>query len=276
MRKGSCSRPGPRSPTGCWSSASGICGRSWLSMRPITTDVAPIAAVSSARPAPTTLPPTCPRSESSVGPSLVASSANTSEPPKSPGQDWWPSSGTPQGPLPVTGGRPGRERIGHRGPPSGPGAARRLGRGSVASHPQRRRCDRSGTSGPASGGRTGGTRLPADLATGAGRAQELPVTSRLQRALHRPDDYPCQGASGSVNRCFCPDAVRHVSVTIAIQRPAAAHRDTRRDISQTPRAPENPQATGRFRWWWQVLGSNQRRLSRRFYRETAVSLTVRL
>jgi hypothetical protein len=29
---------------------------------------------------------------------------------------------------------------------------------------------------------------------------------------------------------------------------------------------ENSQLAGRFRWWWQVLGSNQRRLSRRFYR----------
>jgi hypothetical protein len=42
-------------------------------------------------------PPADPRSESSAGPSLVALSANTSEPPESPGQDWWPSSGTPQG-----------------------------------------------------------------------------------------------------------------------------------------------------------------------------------
>jgi hypothetical protein len=44
------------------------------------------------------LPPdmTSPRSGSSAGPSLAVSSANTSEPPKSPGQDWWPSSGTPQ------------------------------------------------------------------------------------------------------------------------------------------------------------------------------------
>jgi hypothetical protein len=30
------------------------------------------------------------------------------------------------------------------------------------------------------------------------------------------------------------------------------------------------QARGYLRWWWQVLGSNQRRLSRRFYSETAV------
>ena len=35
----------------------------------------------------------------------------------------------------------------------------------------------------------------------------------------------------------------------------------------TAREPEKSQATGRFRRWWQVLGSNQRRLSRRFYRE---------
>jgi hypothetical protein len=30
--------------------------------------------------------------------------------------------------------------------------------------------------------------------------------------------------------------------------------------------PEISQATAHFRRWWQVLGSNQRRLSRRFYR----------
>src|SRR4029453_18434969 len=29
--------------------------------------------------------------------------------------------------------------------------------------------------------------------------------------------------------------------------------------------PPYPQVRPRFRWWWQVLGSNQRRLSRRFY-----------
>ncbi len=63
---------------------------------PITTDVVPIAAASSTRPGPATRPPASPRSESSVGPSLAAVSANTSDPPKNPGQDWWPSSGTPQ------------------------------------------------------------------------------------------------------------------------------------------------------------------------------------
>jgi len=43
----------------------------------------PIAAASSARPGPTTLPPTSPRSRSSVCPSSAASSTNTSEPHKS-------------------------------------------------------------------------------------------------------------------------------------------------------------------------------------------------
>jgi hypothetical protein len=73
-------------------------------------------------------------------------------------------------------------------------------------------------------------------------------------------------ASGSVNRSSSPESVRHMSVTTAMQGLTAAHHDTRRDKSKTARAPGYAQATGRFRWWWQVLGSNQRRLSRRFYR----------
>jgi len=44
---------------------------------------------------------------------------------------------------------------------------------------------------------------------------------------------------------------------------------TPRDKAKTARIAENSQLAGRFRrWWqvlWQVLGSNQRRLSRRFY-----------
>ena len=57
----------------------------------------PIAAASSARPGPTTLSRTSPGSGSSVGPSSAASSTSTSEPHRKPGQDQWPSSGTPQG-----------------------------------------------------------------------------------------------------------------------------------------------------------------------------------
>ena len=72
-------------------------------------------------------------------------------------------------------------------------------------------------------------------------------------------------ASGSADRSFGPDAVRHMSVTIATPCPTAAHDDTRRDQKETARRAAFPQRAGRFRRWWQVLGSNQRRLSRRFY-----------
>ena len=49
-------------------------------------DAAPIAAASCTRPGPATLPPASPRSGSSAGLSLAASSANTSELPERPGQ----------------------------------------------------------------------------------------------------------------------------------------------------------------------------------------------
>jgi hypothetical protein len=65
----------------------------WLSMRPTTTGAAHIAVATFARPGRTTLPLTSPRSGSSASPSLAASSANMNESSKSPGQDWWPSSG---------------------------------------------------------------------------------------------------------------------------------------------------------------------------------------
>jgi len=55
-------------------------------------------------------------------------------------------------------------------------------------------------------------------------------------------------------------------VNTAIHRPAVTHADTWRDKKETARLAENSQLAGRFRRVWQVLGSNQRRLSRRFYR----------
>jgi hypothetical protein len=58
------------------------------------------------------------------------------------------------------------------------------------------------------------------------------------------------------------------SVDTATQWPAVTHGDTRRGREETARIAENPQLAGRFRRWWQVLqvlGSNQRRLSRQFY-----------
>jgi hypothetical protein len=72
-QKGSCSPPGTMSPTGCSSSASGICGQSWPSTRPITTGGDPTAAASFARPGRITRSRTFQRSESSVGPSSAAS-----------------------------------------------------------------------------------------------------------------------------------------------------------------------------------------------------------
>ena len=68
------------------------------------------------------------------------------------------------------------------------------------------------------------------------------------------------------HRSFRPDAVRYTSVTTATHRPAVTHPDTWRDKEKTARRAAFPQQAGRFRRWWQVLGSNQRRLSRRFYR----------
>ena len=56
-----------------------------------------------------------------------------------------------------------------------------------------------------------------------------------------------------------------MSVTTAMHRPIVTHPDTWRDRKETARRAAFPQPGGRFRRWWQVLGSNQRRLSRRFY-----------
>src|ERR1017187_7513657 len=78
------------------------------------------------------------------------------------------------------------------------------------------------------------------------------VAVRGSRRLHRPS--------------WRPDAVRYMSVDTATQRSTALQGDTRWDGEETARIAENPQLSGRFPRVWQVLGSNQRRLSRRFYR----------
>jgi hypothetical protein len=62
------------------------------------------------------------------------------------------------------------------------------------------------------------------------------------------------------------DAVRYTSVDTATHRPAVTRPDTRRDKKKTARRSRFRSRGGRFRRLWQVLGSNQRRLSRRFYR----------
>jgi hypothetical protein len=67
-------------------------------------------------------------------------------------------------------------------------------------------------------------------------------------------------------RVMIADAVRYMSVDSCREPDSAGLRWTTPAIHNLAREPENAQATGRFRRWWQVLGSNQRRLSRRFYR----------
>src|SRR5487761_275337 len=58
--------------------------------------------------------------------------------------------------------------------------------------------------------------------------------------------------------------VRYVSVDTATRGSTALQGDTCRDREETARIAEKSQLAGHFRRWWQVLGSNQRRLSRRF------------
>jgi hypothetical protein len=91
-----------------------------------------------------------------------------------------------------------------------------------------------------------------------------------RRATDGPPGQPVRGrpwkADGAHRPSWRPDAVRYMSVDTATRRSTALHDDTRRDKKETARIAENPQLSGRFRRWWQVLGSNQRRLSRRFYR----------
>src|ERR1039457_7696442 len=73
-------------------------------------------------------------------------------------------------------------------------------------------------------------------------------------------------ADGAHRPSWRPDAVRYMSVDTATQRSTALQGDTPRDKKETARIAENSQLAGRFPRVWQVLGSNQRRLSLRFYR----------
>ncbi len=73
-------------------------------------------------------------------------------------------------------------------------------------------------------------------------------------------------ADGAHRPSQSTNPVRHASVDTATHRLTVTHHDARRDKKETARLAENSQLAGRFTRWWQVLGSNQRRLSRRFYR----------
>jgi hypothetical protein len=76
---------------------------------------------------------------------------------------------------------------------------------------------------------------------------------RLERSGH-PDRVHDRGR--------CPLYVRAQLDTVGL---SWTQRDLVR-LKATAREAGKTQLTGYFRWWWQVLGSNQRRLSRRFYR----------
>ena len=97
--------------------------------------------------------------------------------------------------------------------------------------------------------------------------------TRLRGALKQPVRGRPWKTSGYTDRASGTRPVRHASVDTATSRSAALQGDTRRDREETPRQHEISQLAGRFRRWWQVMGSNHRRLSRRF---TALSCYSRL
>src|ERR1035441_8356441 len=74
-------------------------------------------------------------------------------------------------------------------------------------------------------------------------------------------------ADGAHRPSWRPDAVRYMSVDTATQRSTALQGDTPGEKKETARIAENSQLAGRFPRVWQVLGSNQRRLSLRFRSE---------
>jgi len=92
---------------------------------------------------------------------------------------------------------------------------------------------------------------------GAGRART--------RRCPSPSVAVRKTADGAHRPSWDTNSVRYTSVDTATQRSTARQDDTRRDRAETARIAENSQLAGRLRRWWQVLGSNQRRLSRRFY-----------
>src|ERR1039458_8093212 len=63
------------------------------------------------------------------------------------------------------------------------------------------------------------------------------------------------------------DAVRYMSVHSWTQWDSHGLSGTSSGQKHQARETGKIQLTGYFRRWWQVLGSNQRRLSRRFYSE---------
>jgi len=118
--------------------------------------------------------------------------------------------------------------------------------------------------------------FPARLAPGTIRQQSGHTAGTPDSAPHVRPEHPHERgpfvavrgkADGYTDRATGTHAVRHMSVDTATQRSTARQGDTHRDTEETARIAENPQLAGRLRRWWQVMDSNHRRLSRRFYSE---------
>ena len=149
------------------------------------------------------------------------------------------------------------DRSGHPPVPSRPARPPSRSPGSPAQPP----ADPPSPAAPAPGKSPG---QPGRMYRNAHSAQRL-TSSRNPRPARPVRGRPWK-ADGAHRPSQGLDAVRYISVDTATQRPVVTHGDTPRDTEETARLAENSQLAGRFRRWWQVLGSNQRRLSRRFYR----------
>ena len=87
-----------------------------------------------------------------------------------------------------------------------------------------------------------------------------------ETALSRSLAESCPNRACHPTGFMIADTVRYMSVHSWKQPDFHGHSGTTPTRKGAAREPGYAQATGRFRRWWQVLGSNQRRLSRRFYR----------
>ena len=92
---------------------------------------------------------------------------------------------------------------------------------------------------------------------GLRRNRSLPSATVANDGRTRPATAPCAAIPG-------PDAVRYMSAHSRDHPDSQRHNGTTTARSASARHGGYAQATGRFRCEWQVLGSNQRRLSRRF------------
>ncbi len=166
--------------------------------------------------------------------------------------------------------RKAHQQDGHIPAWANPGRARRPRTRRLATAPPAQHVSRPSNRRPGHQ-RTRPSRAP----TAPGKPPELPADTRVARSTRRRtscrDTPPALARavrgkpSGYTDRPTSTKPVRYASVDPATQRPTARQGDTRRDRAETARIAENSQLAGRLRRWWQVLGSNQRRLSRRFY-----------